>query len=79
MSYLRYLCLIAYKSGVQHKYIVLCFCFVFSSSCLLYVANFSVLSIFDCPFGILERLFTECIQYTSILLFLILGLLLLCV
>jgi hypothetical protein len=60
MSYLRYLCLFAYKSGVQHKFIVLWFFFLVFSSCLLYVANFSVLSIFDCPFGILERLFTEC-------------------
>ena len=34
-------------------HIVLCFCFVFSSYCLTYVASFSELSIFDCPFGIL--------------------------
>jgi hypothetical protein len=34
-------------------HIVLCFCFVFSSSCLPYVASFSEFSIFDCPFGIL--------------------------
>jgi hypothetical protein len=46
MSYLRYLCLFAF-SGVQ--YIVLCF----SSSCVPYVASFSGLSNFDCPFGIL--------------------------
>ena len=29
------------------------FLFCFSSSCGPYVANFSVFSIFDCPFGIL--------------------------
>ena len=46
MSYLRYLCLLAY-SGVQH----ILFCFVFLSSCAPNVASFSGLSIFDCPFG----------------------------
>ena len=50
MSYLRYLCLFAF-SGVQ--YIVLCFCFVFLHSCVPYVASFSGLSNFDCPFGVL--------------------------
>ena len=30
-----------------------CVVFCFSSSCVLYVASFSGLSIFDCPFGIL--------------------------
>ena len=44
MSYLRYLCLFAY-SGIQHV-----LCGVFSSSCGPYVASFSGLSIFDCPF-----------------------------
>ena len=48
--------------GVAHLYrfflccptsIVLCFCFVFSSSCVAYVAGFSGLYIFYCPFGIL--------------------------
>jgi len=53
MSYLCYLCLFSY-SGVQHILFLLCF----SSSCVLYVAGFSRLSIFDCPFGILERLLT---------------------
>ena len=43
--YLRYLCLFAY-SGVQH---ILCF----SLSYVFYVASFSVLSFFNCPFGIL--------------------------
>ena len=33
-------------------HIVLCL-FLLPSSCLLYVASFSELSIFDCPFGIL--------------------------
>ena len=32
-------------------HIVLCFCFGFSSSCALYVASFSGLPIFDCPFS----------------------------
>ena len=50
MSYLRYLCLFVF-SGVQ--YIVLCFCFVFLPSCVPYVASFSGLSNFDCPFGVL--------------------------
>jgi len=51
MFYLRYLCLFVY-SGVQH---ILCFVFLmfFSSSCVLYVASFSELSILHCPFGIL--------------------------
>jgi hypothetical protein len=52
MSYLRYLCLLAY-SGVQH---ILCCVFVFlflSSSCVPYVASFSGLFIFDCPIGVL--------------------------
>ena len=40
MSYLRYLCLLAYI-GVQHIF----FC-EFSSSCVPYVASFSGLSIF---------------------------------
>ena len=39
--YLRY-------SGVQH--IVLCFCFVFRRLDVPYVATFSGLSIFECPF-----------------------------
>jgi hypothetical protein len=65
MSYLGYLCLLAY-SGVQH---ILCCVFVFlrlgytmlsvsldcpyliaPSSWIHYVASFSGLSIFDCPF-----------------------------
>ena len=50
MSYLRYLCMFVY-SGVQHT--VLCFLFCFSLSPVPYVASFSGLSIFDCPFGIL--------------------------
>ena len=47
MSYLRYLCLFAYN-GIQ-----LILCCVLSLSCVLYVASFSGLPIFDCPFGIL--------------------------
>jgi len=54
MSYLCYLCLLAY-SGVQH---ILCCVFVlFVSSCVPYVASFSGVSLFNCPFGILYRLF----------------------
>jgi hypothetical protein len=53
MSYLRYLCLFAY-SGVQ-KHIVVWFCF--SSSCVSHVASFSELSVFECPFGVLYRLY----------------------
>jgi hypothetical protein len=49
MSYLRNLCLFVY-SGVQH---ILCFDFVLLVLCTLYVASFSGLSIFDCPFSIL--------------------------
>jgi len=49
MSYLRFLCLLAY-SGVQ-THIVSLFCF--SSPCVPYVAIFSGLSIFESPFGIL--------------------------
>ena len=47
MSYLRYLYLLTH-SGVQH---ILYCVFVFSlSSCVPYVASFSGLSFFDCPF-----------------------------
>jgi hypothetical protein len=48
---LRYLCLFAY-SGVQH---ILCCVYVLFF--LVYVPSFSGLSIFDCPFGILWRLY----------------------
>jgi len=43
-------------SGVQHIYCVV-FLFCFSLSCVPCVASFSGLSFFDCPFGILQRLF----------------------
>jgi hypothetical protein len=49
MSYLRYSCSFAY-SGVV---------FNFSRSCVPYVASFSALSNFDCPFGILYRLLNK--------------------
>ena len=52
MSYLRYLCLFAH-SGVQRLLFCVVALFCFPSSCLSYVASFSGLSIFDCPFGIL--------------------------
>ena len=54
MSYLHYLCLVALV--VSNKYYIV-FAFCFSSSCLPYVAIFSGLAIFDCPFCILKRLF----------------------
>ena len=57
MSYLRYLCLFAY-SGVQHI-VSNCYC----SSCAPYVASFSGLSFFDCPFGILQHLFVLYLVY----------------
>ena len=50
MSYLSFLCLFAY-SGVQH--ILCCVFALWSSSCVANVVSFSVLSIFDCPFGII--------------------------
>jgi hypothetical protein len=40
------------------KHIVLGFFFPGASSCVPYVASFSGVSIFDCPFGILYLLFT---------------------
>ena len=46
MSYLRYLCLFAY-SGVQQMPGV--FALFFPSSCVPCIANFSGLSVFDCP------------------------------
>jgi hypothetical protein len=57
MSYLRYLYLFVH-SDAQH---ILCVSFVFilSSYCVPYVASFSGLSIFDCPLGILYRLFNN--------------------
>jgi hypothetical protein len=41
---------------VSKTYFVV-FLFCFSSSCVPYVASFSGLSILDCPFSILSRLF----------------------
>jgi hypothetical protein len=50
MSYLSYLCLLAY-GGVQN---ILClFLFCLSSSCVPYLASFSGLSIFHNPFSII--------------------------
>jgi hypothetical protein len=50
MSYLRYLCLFVH-TGVQH---ILCCIFLLFLLvlCTPYVASFSGLSIFDCPFGV---------------------------
>ena len=39
---------------------IYCVVFLFCFSCVTYVASFSGLSIFDCPFGILKRLFILC-------------------
>ena len=47
MSYLHYLCLFVH-SGIHHI-----LCCVFVLFIFIFVASFSVLSIFDCPFGIL--------------------------
>jgi len=51
MSYLRYLffCL---RIVVSNTYGVV-FMFCYSLSCVPYIASFSGLSIFDCPFGII--------------------------
>ena len=53
--YLCYLCLFGH-SGV-HGILCCALGFLFSSSCVPYVDSFSRLSIFDCPFGDLQRLF----------------------
>jgi len=45
-------------SGVRHTLCCIVLLFCFSSSCVPYVASFFGLSIFDCPFGILWRLFS---------------------
>jgi hypothetical protein len=50
-SYLIYVLVFVWVEWCP-THIVLCFC-CFSSSCVPYVASFSGLSIFDCPFGIL--------------------------
>ena len=42
---------------VSNTYCVV-FLFCLSSSCVPYFASFSGFSIFECPFGILKRLFT---------------------
>ena len=39
------------------------FSFCFSLSCVPYVSSFSGLLLFDCPFGILWRLFVLCLVY----------------
>ena len=52
MCCLRCLCLLQH-SGVQHI-----LCCVFGLFFFVYVASFSGLSFLDCPFGILELLFT---------------------
>ena len=62
MSYLRYLCLVA-NSGVQH---ILCCVFVLFCLCSSYVpygVSVSGLSIGDYPFGVLQRLYKNQIQF----------------
>jgi hypothetical protein len=43
--------------ALSYTYFVFLLCFGISLSCAPYVASFSGLSIFDCHFGILQRLF----------------------
>ena len=57
-SCLIYLICVCLRIVVSKTYCVV-FLFCLSSSCLPYVARFSGLSIFDCPFGILSHLFTQ--------------------
>ena len=57
MSYLRYLCLLAY-SGVQQ----LCFCF--SSSCVPYVTSFSGLS-FLIASSLFSNVYLSCVLYVA--------------
>ena len=40
--------------------------FICPVSCVRYVANFSGLSIFDCPFGVLQCLFVLCLVYAML-------------
>ena len=54
-SCLIYVICVHLRIVVSNAYCVV-FLFCFSSSCVPYVASFSGLSIFDCPFGILLRL-----------------------
>jgi len=55
MCYLRVLRLFGIVVSNTYFFVIL---FCFSSSCVPYVVSFSGLSILDCPFGILQRLFT---------------------
>jgi hypothetical protein len=61
VSYLHYFCLFAH-SGVQY---ISCCSFCLTSSCVPNVASFSGVSFFDCPFGILQRLFKPKQHYES--------------
>ena len=61
MSYLRYLCLLSFSDTYS---VVLLLCF--SASCVPYVAGFSGLSIFECPFGILFCVFNRQIPRVAI-------------
>jgi hypothetical protein len=51
--------------GIVHFWLPLWYSltFICPVSCVLYVVRFSGLSIFDCPFGILWRLFVLCLVY----------------
>jgi hypothetical protein len=53
------------ESAVHSIYIVLCFSFVFSVSCVPYVAIFYGLSFCDCLFGILQRFYNFYLNYQS--------------
>ena len=53
MSYLCCVCLLAHSVAQS------ILCCVFALFSVVYVASFSGLSIFDCPFSILLRLFTD--------------------
>ena len=63
MSYLRCLCLLCIV--VSNTYSVV-FLFCFHSSCVHYVSGCTGLSIFDCPFGFLERLFPRLVCVSSL-------------
>ena len=47
MSYLRYMCLFTYRTWRPTRIVL---CFRLSSSCVSYVASFSGLFFFDCPY-----------------------------
>jgi hypothetical protein len=58
-SFLIHVMCVSLRIVVSSAYCVVCL-FCFSSSCVPYVASFSGMSMFDCPFDILYRLFGVC-------------------